>query len=108
VSTLEPYRKLAGPPVLGATTAFRMGMGHLGVWTNRLPRLMAIGVEAWEPRPEADEAVDTFWQELIQATRDSTEAALQELERGIADLGVLADERPPRAPRRARQPAARR
>ena len=86
---MEPYRKLAGPPVLGATTAFRMGMGHLGVWTNRLPRLMAIGIEAWEPGPEADKAAEAFWQELIQATRDSTDAALQEVQRGIDDLLAL-------------------
>jgi hypothetical protein len=89
VSALDPYRKLAGPPVLGAATALRMGMGQLGVWTDRLPRLMATGVEAWQPGPGADEASDRFWQQLIQATRDSTDAALRELQRGIDDLAEL-------------------
>jgi hypothetical protein len=86
VSTLETYRKLAGAPVLGATTTFRMGTGYLGSWTERTPRLMSLGLKAWEPGPDADDAAHEFWEEWIQAARCSTEAALDEFKRGIEDL----------------------
>jgi hypothetical protein len=47
---------------------------------------MALGLRAWTPGPEADEATDTFWDELVTTTRESTEAALDELQRGLHDL----------------------
>jgi hypothetical protein len=86
VSTLDSYRTLAAAPDVGATTAFRMGAGYWGIWATRTPNLIALGLEAWTPGAKADEAADTFWDELITVTRDSTEAALDELQRGIHDL----------------------
>ncbi|HWX96962.1 MAG TPA: hypothetical protein VNZ01_08920 [Solirubrobacteraceae bacterium] len=86
MSTLDTYRKLAAGPVLGASTTFRMGTGYLGIWTDRTPRLLTLGLKAWEPGPDAEEAARKFWDELIEATRCSTEAALDELKRGIDDL----------------------
>jgi hypothetical protein len=89
VSTLESYRTLAAGPVLGATTAFRMGAGYWGVWTTRTPNLMELGLKAWMPGPDADEAAEEFWDELVKATRDSSDAALNEFQRGIDDLDAL-------------------
>jgi hypothetical protein len=88
MSTLGTYRTLAAGPVLSTTTAFRMGVGYLGVWTNRTPRLMTLGLQALEPGANAAKAEDTFWDELITAARDSTDVVLSELQRGIDDLGA--------------------
>jgi hypothetical protein len=100
VSPLGTYRTLAAPPVLGAATAFRMGAGYLGTWTNRGPRLVTLGLQAWEPGPDAEQAAETFWEEWISAARDSTNAVLEELERGVKDMGALtrAEQQAPSAP----------
>lgn len=92
MSTFDAYRKLAAGPLHSTATGFRMGAGYLGVWTERTPRLMTLGLKAWEPGPAADEAVHDFWDELIEATHCSTEAALNELKRGIADFEACAEE----------------
>jgi hypothetical protein len=90
VSTFDTYRKLAAGPLHSTATSFRMGAGYLGVWTDRTPRLVTLGLKAWEPGPAADEAVHHFWDELIEAAQCSTDAALQELKRGIDDLEACA------------------
>jgi hypothetical protein len=100
VNALATYRTLAAPPVLGATTAFRMGAGYLGTWSSRAPRLVTLGLHAWEPGPDAEQAAETFWEEWISAARDSTNAALDELERGVEDIGALthAEQKAPSTP----------
>jgi hypothetical protein len=90
VSTFDTYRKLAAGPLHSTATSFRMGAGYLGVWTDRTPRLMTLGLKAWEPGPSADEAVHDFWDELIEAAHSSTDAALKELKRGIDDFEACA------------------
>ena len=75
--------------MVGATTAFRVGLGCLEVWSEAAPKLMRLGFDSWEGKEESSRAQAEFRDELIALARGSSEVALSELRRGVADLDAF-------------------
>jgi hypothetical protein len=73
-------------PLISLATGYRMGTRHLNVWSRRSPELVGLWLEAWEPAPETADAADAFHDTLIATAHEATQAAFEELERGIDDV----------------------
>jgi hypothetical protein len=75
--------------MMSATTAFRVGVGWLEVWSESTPKLMKLGFESWEGKPNSARIQAQFRDELVAAARRSSEVALSELRRGVSDLDAF-------------------
>jgi hypothetical protein len=77
---------IAVAPVISLATGYRMGTRHLDVWSRRSPELLGLWLEAWEPVPESKDAANAFHETLMTTAREATQAAVDEVQRGIDDL----------------------
>jgi hypothetical protein len=75
--------------VVSASTAFRVGVGWLEAWSEAAPKLMQLGFSSWEGKGDATRAQAEFRDEMIALARKSSELALSELRRGVADLDAF-------------------
>jgi hypothetical protein len=75
--------------VVSASTTFRVGVGWLELWSEAVPKLMQIGFNSWDNKDDARRAQGEFRDELIAFARGSSEVALSELRRGVADLDAF-------------------
>jgi hypothetical protein len=84
---------------MSAATSYRVGVASMRLLSKRSPELMKLAREAWEPTATADDAARAYGEGLIDWFRESADAALDELQRGIEDVDAYLDAA--RAPREA-------
>ena len=82
----ETYRKLAVAPIMSATTAIRTGVACLEALSEHGPALIKHGLAGWQPGENGLDAGARFRDEALQLARESTDAALREMQRGFADF----------------------
>ena len=82
--THDDYGVMLAAPVFAAASACRAGVGYLGLWTSRAPRLTRLGVESWTRSPENREG--SLHEELIEFARESNDLIAREMERGVEDI----------------------
>jgi hypothetical protein len=93
---------LATGALMGAASVVRAGVGCLGLWSQRMPALIALGEEMGDGGSARGGAAGQFRDELLALARESAEIALRELRRGVDDLDAFT--RPDaRAPDRTRR-----
>jgi hypothetical protein len=97
------HRMLATSSMVGAATAFRMGLGYYELMAERAPFLMSLAGEASAGPPQGGRAEAEFRDELLALAHESSELYWRELRRGVDDLDAYTrpyEEHPRRAPRR--------
>ena len=88
----DDYGVVFAAPVLATATACRAGLGYLGIWSSRAPRLMRLGYESWTRSPKEREG--SLQEELVDFARESHELITREMERGVEDLEGFGEPRP--------------
>jgi hypothetical protein len=99
----EVQRMLATSSMVGAATAFRMGMGYYELMAERWPYLMSLATEASADPPRGGRAEAEFRDELLTLAHETSELYWRELRRGVDDLDAFTgpyEEHPRRAHRR--------
>ena len=97
----EVQRMLATSSMVGAATAFRMGLGYYELMAERWPYLMGLATEASSDPPRGGRAEAEFRDELLALAHESSELYWRELRRGVDDLDAFTrPEEPPRRPPR--------
>lgn len=74
---------------VASATAFRVGLGCLGIVAQRSRPLMELAVEASVGGSDRSKAQAEFRDDFIALARDSAEVTWRELRRGVDDLDVL-------------------
>jgi hypothetical protein len=96
-------RMLATSSMVGAATAFRMGLGYYELMAERWPYLMGLAAETSAGPPVGGRAEAEFRDELLALAHDSSELYWRELRRGVDDLDAFTrpyEEHPRRGQRR--------
>jgi len=88
----DDYGVMFAAPVFASATACRAGLGYLGIWSSRAPRLLRLGYESWTRPPKEREG--SLHEELVEFARESHDLITRELERGIEDLEGFGEPRP--------------
>lgn len=107
MSRLAIPKMLVTGSVVGASTAFRIGVGCLGLLAREAPPLLLLAAESSAGRDHPVRAQAEFRDGLIGLARESAEISWRELRRGVDDLdeftrpGARSGDGAPRAATRA-------
>jgi hypothetical protein len=93
---------LAAGSLVSSATAFRVGVTWLGLWAERTPPLIRLGVRASLGGAGAGRARAELRDDLIAIGRDAAEASFREMRRGVDEFDAFTrpDEDEPPEPRR--------
>jgi|SRR4029077_2233964 hypothetical protein len=96
---VEPWssRLIAVGPLLGAATAYRIGVGYLTSWYERTPELVDLWLDAWGPTADAPQAATTFHKRFIEAADKSAQLVADEFKRGLEEVDYWTRPIEPRA-----------
>jgi hypothetical protein len=89
LSRLVVPRMLTAGSLVTSATAVRVAVGWVGLWAQRTPALVRLGVSASVGGRDSGRAQATFRDDVLALARESAEVSWRELRRGIADLDSL-------------------
>jgi len=96
---------LAAGSLVSSATAFRVGVGWLGLWADRTPPLLRRAVLSSLGGAESRRARAELRDDLIALGRDAAETSYREMRRGVDEFDAFtrpAEDAPPQPRRRHR------